>query len=437
MSSPLAIGAVTAVLRDLLDNGVVGGLGGALGSPVLVSAVAPDRIDLDEAEPAPRLNLFLHRVSPNPGWRNADLPARDADGRRSAAPPLALDLHYLVTAYGFDDFQAEILLGYAMHLLHERPVLDRAAIRRALEPSPLGPPILPPAFQALSAADLADQVEAVTVTLEPVDTEEMARLWSATQAVYRPSAAYLVSVVLIEAARPTRAPLPVLSRGPVDPVSGRDSGVVVAPSVLSPYPAVDAVEAPARQAAARLGDTVTVHGRHLDGTRITARLTHRLGRHEIPAGPGSGPAQVIVPLPATESADRPWPAGVWHVVVSLVPPGESAPRETDAAVLLLAPTLELPSAHLQRDPGTGRVAVRIGVSPRVHPAQDCRLTIGVSAAPAEPRTEPASVLHFDFPSLPGGRQRVRLRVDGVESLLVDRSTTPPSFVASQFVSVPP
>ena len=35
------------------------------------------------------------------------------------------------TAYGVDDFQAEILLGYAMHLLHERPVLDRAAIRRA------------------------------------------------------------------------------------------------------------------------------------------------------------------------------------------------------------------------------------------------------------------------------------------------------------------
>ncbi len=70
---------------------------------------------------------------------------------------------------------------------------------RALDPSPLGPSILPPAFQALAAADLADQVEAVTVTLEPMDTEEMSRLWSAIQAHYRPTAAYVVSVVLIEA----------------------------------------------------------------------------------------------------------------------------------------------------------------------------------------------------------------------------------------------
>jgi hypothetical protein len=43
--------------------------------------------------------------------------------------PLALN-HYLLTAYGSADFQGDILLGYAMHLLHERPVLDRAAIRR-------------------------------------------------------------------------------------------------------------------------------------------------------------------------------------------------------------------------------------------------------------------------------------------------------------------
>lgn len=196
MSSALAIGAVSAVLRNLLDNGVVNA-GPAIGT-IKVTAIAPDTIKLDDPDAPPSLNLFLYRVTPNQGWRNASLPGNGA-GARQSNPPLALDLHYLLTAYGVSDFQAEILLGYGMHVLHERPVLDHAAIRTALDPSPLGASILPLAFQALTASDLADQVEAVTVTLEPTDTEEMSRLWSAMQAHYRPTASYVVSVVLIGA----------------------------------------------------------------------------------------------------------------------------------------------------------------------------------------------------------------------------------------------
>ena len=49
MSSPLAIGAVSAVLRNLLDNGLIEA-GDAMGVTVNVSAVAPDTIDLDDAE---------------------------------------------------------------------------------------------------------------------------------------------------------------------------------------------------------------------------------------------------------------------------------------------------------------------------------------------------------------------------------------------------
>ena len=56
----------------------------------------------------------------------------------------------------------------------------------------------------------------------------MSRLWTAIQAHYRPTAAYVVSVVLIEARQPTRQALPVLAgrstRG------GRDRGVKVAPA---------------------------------------------------------------------------------------------------------------------------------------------------------------------------------------------------------------
>ena len=52
-------------------------------------------------------------------------------------PPLALNnLHYLLSAYSGGDLHAEILLGYAMQLLHEMPVLTRAAIRTAPTPRP-------------------------------------------------------------------------------------------------------------------------------------------------------------------------------------------------------------------------------------------------------------------------------------------------------------
>ena len=230
MSSPLAVGAVSAVLRNFLDNGMID-VGAPL-SPVKVTAVAPDLIKLDDPDQPPSLNLFLYRTSLNQGWAEVGLPSFDSNGSRISSPPLALNLHYLLTAYGQSDFQAEILLGYAMHLLHERPVLDRAAIRRALDPSPLGSSILPPAFQALTASDLADQVDNVTITYEPMDTEEMARLWSAIQSHYRPTAPYLVSVVLIEARKPSQKALPVLSRGPVDLATGRERGVVVEPSLV-------------------------------------------------------------------------------------------------------------------------------------------------------------------------------------------------------------
>ena len=49
MSNALAIGAVTAVLRDLLNNGLVDhDVTGSLGGNVTVSALPPDRIRIGD-----------------------------------------------------------------------------------------------------------------------------------------------------------------------------------------------------------------------------------------------------------------------------------------------------------------------------------------------------------------------------------------------------
>ncbi len=422
MSSPLAIGAVSAVLRNLLDNGMVN-VGPAI-PPVKVTAIAPDTIKLDDPNGGPSLNLFLYRVSPNAGWSNAQLPSRDAAGAPVAHPPLALNLHYLLTAYGVADFQAEILLGYGMHLLHERPVLDRAAIRRALDPSALGPTILPPAFQAVVASDLADQVEAVTLTLEPIDGEEMSRLWSALQSSYRPSAGYVVSVVLIDSRKPAQVALPVLQ-----------ARIATGPGLVAPIPALQRAAPTGQEVAALPGESVTLTGHHLDGEDVVASFSHRLlgAPNELALADNADPRQVVAQIPSGAAAAHDWPAGVYEVTLTLVPTGESRPRTTNPTPLLLAPVPQLPPAAIARV--GDEVQITLGVVPEVRPEQEARLVLGASSAVAGARTAATASLSFAFRDLPTGRHKVRLIVDGVESRLVLRSTDPPAFDAAQSLEV--
>jgi hypothetical protein len=97
-----------------------------------------------------------------------------------------------------------------MQTLHETPVLPRNAIRLALgAPPPVTGSELPPALQALVAAELADQIEQIKITPQGLSTEEMSRLWTALHAHYRPSAVYQVSVVLIESKSSRKSALPV------------------------------------------------------------------------------------------------------------------------------------------------------------------------------------------------------------------------------------
>ena len=72
MSSALAIAAVTAALKDLLNDGLLNHDLSPIGS-FSVTALPPDRVEVNQNEPN-QLNLFLYQVTPNPGWRNHGLP---------------------------------------------------------------------------------------------------------------------------------------------------------------------------------------------------------------------------------------------------------------------------------------------------------------------------------------------------------------------------
>ena len=423
MSSALAIAGVTAVLRDLLNDGMINhNVSGVLGSTVTVSALPPDRLVPANGSENTQLNLFLHQVTPNSGWRNEALPSRDGSGQnRLTNPPLALDLHYLLSAYGAEDLHAEILLGYAMQLFHETPVLDRRMITTALNPSPSVGTTLPPALRALADCGLADQVELIKVTPEYLSTEEMSKLWTAVQSNYRPTAAYLASVVLIESSVPTRATLPVLSRGPVDATTGLDRGVVVQPSLLPPFPAVQSVTPKSMEPAATVGATVNITGHHLDGTNRVILLSNtRFEIEEEVAAPDGSSTTVQFAVPNL-------PLGIYQLAVRLVRPAESEPRTSNQLALLIGPEITTPlPASVVRD-GTGTAILTLNCQPDVRPGQQASLLLGTREVLAQPFSLATGTLTFAVDAAPVGEHLVRLRVDGIDSPIINRAVTPPVF----------
>ncbi|BAV06604.1 Protein of unknown function [Filimonas lacunae] len=216
MSNALAIAAVTQVLKDLLNDGLINNdVTGSLGTTVTVTTTAPDRVDTSVAGEQSQLNLFMYQVSVNSGWRNHNLPSHNAAGERINNPPLALDLHYLLTAYGATDLHPEILLGYGMQLLHDHPILSREAIRKSLQPVSGDNSFsnLPLSLRSLASSKLDEQVELLKITPEQLSAEELSKFWTAFQNKYRPTAAYKVTVVLIESEKSTKVGLPVKERG--------------------------------------------------------------------------------------------------------------------------------------------------------------------------------------------------------------------------------
>jgi len=425
MSSPLAIAAVTATLKDLLNDGLLNHDLSSIGS-FSVTALPPDRVTTGQNEPN-QLNLFLYQVTPNLGWRNADLPSRNTQGARLSNAPLAIDLHYLLTAYGSQDLNAEVLLGYAMQLLHETPVLTREQLRIVLgAPSPVNGSILPSPFGTLSAADLADQVELIKITPVFLSTEDLSKMWTAMQARYRPTMAYMASVVLIQSTAGTRVAPPVLKRGQED--SGPVAFGSPSPTLASVRPALSEL-----LPAMRLGDDLLVTGANLDdeGT-ITALFEHTKSKlvREITPAPTSSPTQLAMHLPGIADdaqAMSNWGLGSYTLSLRVARPG-SPVWTTNGVPIALAPLITV--SPLNAAPGN--INLTVTCTPRLRPEQEAQtsLIFGTRQIPPQSITTPAdktkpTTLSFTVPAVKAGKYLVRLRVEGIDSLPITLTGSPP------------
>jgi Pvc16 N-terminal domain len=434
MSNALAIGAVTAVIRSLLENGLIQqGIASSLGEVPRITAQAPE-LDAGSggAQNRDRLNLFFCQATPNPGWRNVGMPTRNADGDRVNTDPLALDLHYILTAYSQETFHAEIMLGYAMQLLHETPVLPRDTIRSALR-SLSGSNR--PADRSIATADLADQIEQIKISAQPTNSEELSRFWSALQTPYRPSASYQVSVVLLEMNRSRKTALPVQQRN-----------VYVTPFQ---QPIVESIESSdGATQPITLDTTLLIKGQKLAAN--TARI--QIGNTSVPLLPQTiNDRQITVSIanlaPSLRNALR---SGIQTLQVihdlMLGTPGDPHRGfESNITAFILRPQLlRNPDQTYQISLATTATGFTIRLSLRPIVGVDQRVLLLLNHIDATnaysfeaiPRSQDEASVSFNLPrSIRSGRYLVRIQVDGAESLLdIDRDPTSATYL--QFVGTP-
>jgi uncharacterized protein DUF4255/IPT/TIG domain-containing protein len=394
VSNPTAIGGVTAAFGQLLlgvleDHNLVG---------TNVTNVPPDVANA--ASDGRRLNLFLYEITPNLGWTNMDLPFRGSNGDFVQQPVLAIDLHYLLTAYGESDdpLDAQHLLGHAMSIVHDRSVLNPNDIATAIAALHSQDPFL-------DDVDLADQIEPVRIAPQGLTHDEMSKLWTAFSTNYRLSVGYQASVVLIQRPKRHRAALPVQTRRV-------DVTPFITPSIeeLTPSPAT-------------AGVTLTIRGKNFSSAETRVQFG------------------TLAPLVATIVSPK-----ELNVVLPGGLPVGSIPVQ-------IVRSVETEPGVLMRDGRSNVVSLPlvpvITTAPPIAVAAGATLTLSVS--PPIERTRQASVVlgDQDLPAkawpagtagpftavdvaVPGtfapGVYPVRVVVDGLESpLRIDNNPASPSF----------
>jgi Pvc16 N-terminal domain len=171
MSASTAIGMVSESLRNLLKRKMT------IKPTVEVTILAPDETGGDP----PRINLFLYRILENSALKNLDWQAKRGEPSRIAPPPLSLNLYYLMTSYARNvsetgNATSHAILGEAMRVFHEHAVVPQDAL----------------------VPGLSNAGEQIKIMLNPLDPDELGRVWSTFSQPFRLSVMYEVSVVQLE-----------------------------------------------------------------------------------------------------------------------------------------------------------------------------------------------------------------------------------------------
>ncbi len=445
MSTALGIAAVTHVLKDLLNDGFVDNdVAFATGTAIRVTSLPPGQVEAANGTPASQLNMFMYRVTPNVGWSNIGYPSRNSNGDYVNNPPLALDLHYLLTAFGESELHAEILLGYGMQLLHENPVLIRSAITRSLTPTtpPADPNLvntvgsLSNDLLALAGSNLAEQIEQIKITNENINTEEMSRLWTAFQTRYRPCTAYKATVVLIESNRSTNSPLPV-----------RQRKFYTIPFKQPNIEKILSQELPTGPILSNrkivVGNRLVIRGTQLKRDPIAILIN---GEAFTPAATAVSDTEVSLTLPNTLKSGM-LGVQIAHYIEMGTPATDRRGAESNLEAFVLSPTLsgqsldDISSSENSDEETVISGSLSVNVNPVVYKEQRIMLLMNELSPPAgaepksysfllptifwEDKESPLTTVSFPISNVRSGDYLLRIQVDGAESPLLSLPLTNP------------
>lgn len=422
-----AIAAVTTTIQYILQGtptteGISHDVTGASVTVEPPDVAGPTKSDI--------LNVFLYHVSPNSGYRNEDNPARNSNGDLVTRPRLALNLYYLLTAYAADDtsLHAQQILASGMRILHEHPVLTRDVINSAVGGT---------AFAGGPGEGLADQIELVKLSLQPLTLEEITKLWTSFfQINYRISVAYEATVVLIDALQEPKAALPVTERLLTVVPFQKPMIEEVDPQILGYNSTAE----------------ITIKGLNLKSGGVFVLFG------STPATPqpaNLSPTHITISVPPGLSTTTPTGLQVGIMPIQVVqplqlgsPPVAHNGFESNVVALTLAPTIDPPAPLPLPQPwfAATRQGAKLNLAfePGVSQEQDVALLIGDYTLPISqsnlggvfPSSNLGVVLPKEVPK--GNSLLLRLQVDGIESLpLVDADQTSPTYgqIIGPFIKV--
>jgi len=410
MSTELAVSAVTVALRNLMIAGVtLDDAAVPLGiNQGLEYTTLPLHRVREKHATKNVLNVFLYRVDGSAAYRNQAFSGRT---------PLAINLEYLITAYGEHDREevSHYLLGKAMRVLHDHPVIARARLKTAL-----------------AAARVHEQLENIRITPQELSVDDLSKLWTSFQSQFRISASYLVTVLLIESRQTVKTALPVLNRGPGD--EGWDA-------VAAASPDLESARAASGFNAVRLGEELELRGENLDVGGLKAIV-----RHPLLAAPetldvipvDAGKVKVALPATATPGASAKWVSGIYSIALQVARPAQPLWLTNDVPFALAPSITVLPKTHA--GPNV-LFDVTIEAKPQIRTSQpvlllwgDQQIVIGPLPAPLGP--DAPSIVKVKVKG-PVDIYRVRLRVEGVDSIPIKRDGQTLKFDDDQSVEVKP
>ncbi|MGV9356328.1 DUF4255 domain-containing protein [Streptomyces misionensis] len=260
MSNALAIAHVSQALALLIESHL---------QPEIDMAVKVEPRKPPAEPPAePTISVFLYQVTPNSSRRNDDLPTRAPDGTLVRRASAALDLNYVISAYGDEtELVGQRLLGSVVRTLHEIPVLPKDLIELAGEKP------------YLAGSNLAESAQRVRFTPNVMDIDETSKLWGMLyQTPYALSVVYQASLILIDG-RQTPAPARPVERPEVRVLP---FGAPGAPAPPGPGPGTDGVPGQDRAAAADPAPA--------QQTKTAAKTAAK--------GPAKAPAKALAKAPA-------------------------------------------------------------------------------------------------------------------------------------------